>query len=253
MARGRFISNEIMGDKGVNDLSSDTCRLAYIYLITLADCEGRIIGDPDYLASMLFPRRREVTPEQIGGFIEEWALAGFVHWYETSDGEKIIQLINWDKHQKGLRKDREAPSNFPSPEECKLIQVKGNLREDKLREVKGSPPTFSGPSPDLLRSHGDNEAKEEDYITTFCQITGIAYPFNINTHAKWIQEVGEWVGLKVTRDDIQSAHHIAVDKGYTVARPASLTNFLRGEISRANAGKTDKRKFTDQDGNEVLL
>ena len=156
MARGRFISKDIIGDKEVNELSTDTCRLAYIYLITLADCEGRIIGDPDYLASMLFPRRREVTPDMIRSFVGEWAEAGFIVYYETAAGEKIIQLINWEKHQKGLRKDREAPSNFPDPKECNVIQVKNNLKESKLREVKGSPPTNSGVNTDKI---GNKENK----------------------------------------------------------------------------------------------
>jgi len=45
MARGRFISNDVINDKEINDLSSDTCRLAYVFLITIADREGRVAGD----------------------------------------------------------------------------------------------------------------------------------------------------------------------------------------------------------------
>ncbi len=149
MARGRFISNDIIADRGINELSSDTCRLAYVYLITLADCEGRIIGDPVYLASTLFPRRREVTPDMVRGFIEEWVESGFIVWYETPSGEEAIQLINWEKHQKGLRKDREAPTNFPSPNECNVIQVKGKLKEYNVNAIA---PTKSGVGTDEVGS-----------------------------------------------------------------------------------------------------
>lgn len=122
MARGRFISNAIITDRQVHELSSDTCRLAYTWLITLADREGRVIGEPDLLLAQLFPRRLgEITSDDVEGFIREWVNAGFVIWYEGKDGDYVLQLVNFEKHQTGLRKDRETPSNFDSPDDCLII------------------------------------------------------------------------------------------------------------------------------------
>lgn len=122
MARGRFISNAIITDRQVHDLSSDTCRLAYTWLITLADREGRVIGEPDLLLAQLFPRRlNEITPDDIERFINEWVLAGFVVWYEGKDGDRVLQLVNFEKHQVGLRKERESSSDFDTPEDCRII------------------------------------------------------------------------------------------------------------------------------------
>ena len=121
MARGRFISNRIIVDRQINDLSTDTCRLAFTWLITLADCEGRVFGEPDLLVSSLFPRRVDITPEMMESFIVEWANADFVTWYQASDGERYIQFRTFEKHQVGLRKNREAPSSYPDPKDCKIL------------------------------------------------------------------------------------------------------------------------------------
>lgn len=114
MARGRIISNAITGDKKVNDLSDDTSRLAFTWLITFADVDGRTNGDPALLRSMLFPRRRDITIEQIEGYIREWHNAGLIIWYEAN-GDWYIAFPNFAKHQPWLRKDREAESIIPPP------------------------------------------------------------------------------------------------------------------------------------------
>ena len=122
MARGRFISNAIITDRQVHELSSDTCRLAYTWLITLADREGRVVGEPDLLLAQLFPRRLgKITPDDVEGFINEWVNAGFMIWYEGNDGDKVLQLVNFEKHQSGLRKEREAESVYADPQDCRII------------------------------------------------------------------------------------------------------------------------------------
>lgn len=126
MARGRIISNRICADKKVNTLVDDTSRLAFTWLITFADCEGRVDGDPSVVAAKLFPRRRDITPEMMEGYIAEWAELGLIQWYE-SDGDMWIQFPNFVAHQPGLRKDKEAPSCIPPPKDG----VKTELRRSK--------------------------------------------------------------------------------------------------------------------------
>ena len=246
MARGRFISNKITLDRQVHELSSDTCRLAYTWTITFADKEGRVTGEPDLLLSQLFPRRNDITPEILEGFIGEWVSADFVIWYVGKDGDKILQLKNFEKHQIGLRKNREPKSDFDSPRDCRIIA--GTLPEECPVNVNDNVNDN-----DKLSDQNIFIKKEEDYITAFCQITGIAYPFKVSTHAQWIQEVGEWIDLNVRREDIEAAYDLAISKKYIVARPGGLTAFLRGEIAKKNGGKSEKRVYIDQDGNEVTL
>lgn len=142
MASGRMIVNAISTDKRVNQLSCDTSRLAFTWLITFCDCEGRTHGDPAIVRSMLFPRRQDVSIEQMEEYIREWALCKLIYWYEA-DGDLWIQFANFDKNQPGLRKDREAPSRIPAyvePNESRSNagvmpeQVPVKLKEVKLRE-----------------------------------------------------------------------------------------------------------------------
>jgi hypothetical protein len=112
MARGRFITNEIARDKAINDLSDDTSRLAFTWLITFADAEGRTYGDPAIILSMLFPRRRDVSFERMAYYLKEWQDAGLVRWYEAN-GDQWVEFPSFDKHQAGIRKDREAKSVIP--------------------------------------------------------------------------------------------------------------------------------------------
>src|SRR5512139_1836274 len=149
MARARMISNAITKDKRVNDLSDDTSRLAFTWLITFADAEGRTYGDPAILRSMLFPRRTDITIEQMETYILEWAMCGLIVWYEAA-GDLWIHFPSFDKHQPGLRKDREAHSEIPDPASGTapiLLQSKSGvspeqvpvkLKEIKLREVNGT-------------------------------------------------------------------------------------------------------------------
>jgi len=134
MARGRMITNDIARDRRINDLSSDTSRLAFTWLITFADAEGRTYGDPALVRSMLFPRRSDVSVEQVETFIREWAAAKLILWYEA-DGDWWICFPAFDKNQPNLRKDREPRSTIPAPE-C------GSLPDD-CRKSAGSLPDES--------------------------------------------------------------------------------------------------------------
>jgi hypothetical protein len=170
MAVGRMINNSITGDKVVNQLSDDTSRLAFTWLITFADCEGRTYGDPAMVRSMLFPRRQDITIEKMTEYIQEWKNLGLIVWYE-SNGDLWIYFPKFSKNQPGLRKDREAPSRIPIPP-CEST--------DLLR-------TYSGPTPDLspvkLKEVKLKEENENEFIAStsssaiaeniFTQVTGM--------------------------------------------------------------------------------
>lgn len=109
-----MINNAITADKRVHELSDDTSRLAFTWLVTFADCEGRTHGDPAMVRSMVFPRRADVSVEQVETYIREWAAAGLIKWYEAA-GDMWIQFPAFAKNQPGLRKDREPDSCIPAP------------------------------------------------------------------------------------------------------------------------------------------
>ena len=143
MARGRMINSKITSDILINKLSDDTSRLAFTWLIAFADVEGRTYGDPAMLRSMLFPRRDDVSIEQISKYIAEWEESGLVIWYEA-EGDKWIQVPSFTKNQPNLRKEREQTRDIPAPELVRSDdgvtpeQLPVKLREEKLREEKRS-------------------------------------------------------------------------------------------------------------------
>lgn len=155
MAYGRMIVNAITKDKRINQLSDDTSRLAFTWLITFADREGRTYGDPAIVRSMLFPRRDDVSIEQMAAYIREWHKLRLIIWYEVDD-DWFIFFPAFDKNQPGIRKEREAASIMPPPPEStsevtpELVQSNsGNdpeecrikLKEIKLKEKKGKEET----------------------------------------------------------------------------------------------------------------
>lgn len=127
MARGRIISSKIALDKRINDLSNDTSRLAFTWLITFADAEGKTHGDPAVVRSMLFPRRVDISIEEIESYITEWQDSDLIVWYEA-EGDMFIMFVGFDKNQPNLRRDREAASTIPDPEGCRRDE-NGNVVE----------------------------------------------------------------------------------------------------------------------------
>ena len=94
---------------------------------------------------------------------------------------------------------------------------------------------------------------EQDYISAFCEITGLALSGNVSTHAKWTMEVAEWIPMSIQYDDIIDAYNLAIEKGYTVSRPGGLTSFLRGNVAKNNAKHADKKTYIGPDGEEIVI
>jgi len=172
MAKGRLIQNRITLDKKVSELSDDTSRLAFTWLITYADCEGRTYGDPGIVRSMLFPRRDDIDNTKMAAYIQEWHDAGLVVWYEADD-DKYIFFPKFEDNQY-IDKSREAASTIPEPP-AEHVDTKSRVTPElvpsnsrvtreqiKLKEKK------------LIEKNGiENKTIE----TTDDVVTGINYPY----------------------------------------------------------------------------
>jgi hypothetical protein len=111
MARQRFIWPTIWDDPDLGRLTSDA-RLLYIACFSLADDQGRILGDPTYLKTQAFRYRERVTGSHIEKLLDELtgSCASF-HRYEV-DGSNYIAFLNWDEFQKPKYP---KPSKLPAP------------------------------------------------------------------------------------------------------------------------------------------
>ena len=111
MARGRMISKIISLDEKVDALSNDTVRLLFTWLIPHLDCEGRMFGDAQTVKSIVFPRR-SMNVRTMQKYLDELVKSGLIQRYADTKGTYIC-CPNFEKHQKGLRKQQEAPSQIP--------------------------------------------------------------------------------------------------------------------------------------------
>jgi len=121
MARSRnikpgFFMNEILGK--LDPLIS----LLFISLWTLSDREGRLEDRPDRILAATFPYRRELS--DINGYLTVLVSKGFIHRYEVN-GSKLIQIVNFRKHQNPHHTER--PSEYPEYSEEFKITVKAPL------------------------------------------------------------------------------------------------------------------------------
>jgi hypothetical protein len=166
MARGRMINTTICADKRVNDLSDDTSRLAFTWLIPFADKHGRTHGDPAMLCSMLFPRRRDVDPDRMAAYIREWATLGLVVWYEAS-GDLWIEFPAFSRNQPGLRQDREPDSSIPSPVGCRIVagSLPDSIQQDADKTPDECPP----------KRREENETEEKASAASDCRTPAADY------------------------------------------------------------------------------
>jgi len=111
MARGRFVSKGISLDEKVHALSDDTCRLLFTWLIAHLDCEGRMYGDAQTVKSIVFPRR-SIKTQTVEKYLRELEVNGLILRY-SAPGGLYLWMENFEKHQPGLRKDKESASQIP--------------------------------------------------------------------------------------------------------------------------------------------
>jgi len=127
----RVVRGEINSSRSLSRVSllADLC---FRSLIVAVDDFGRTEADPLMLKAALFPRRPDVTPEQVSGWVRELREEGCVQVY-TVDGVNYLAMTGWERHRGNSRR---GASKFPAPpEQCK--ESPGKSR--KIQEAPGIP------------------------------------------------------------------------------------------------------------------
>lgn len=113
MARGRMVNKTITVSLKINQLSSDTCRLMATWIISHLDKHGVYHGHPGVVRSYMFPRRTDVTVEDVDGYLDEMEAVGLIVRF-TARGDQWLWWPGFARNQVGLRADRET-TVFPPP------------------------------------------------------------------------------------------------------------------------------------------
>lgn len=135
MARGRMLNKSVSASVKINNLSDDTCRLLATWIIPHLDVRGVFYGDPAMVRSAIFPRRTDITIEQVEDYLQELCDAGLVEIFQAN-GDTWQYWTGFAHNQVGLRIDRES-SEFPVPpgySEPDNQQDDGNLPDDSRND-----------------------------------------------------------------------------------------------------------------------
>jgi len=109
MAEKRMLSKVISISEKVNELPDVFDMLLFTWMIPHTDDFGRMVGSPAKVKALVVPLQSKDISE-IKASLSRLHDAELIAWYEV-DGEKFIQILNFDKHQQGLHK--RTKSKFP--------------------------------------------------------------------------------------------------------------------------------------------
>jgi hypothetical protein len=139
-------------------------RLLWIGVITVADDQGRLRGNPTVLRSLIFPFD-DVPVKQVEATIERLVALGCLLPYDVA-GKQYLQIVNWWQYQ-DLQWAR--PSEYPPPEGwCDHVRIMKKGRyidqnwstrsESKVGKVTSSPDS----SPESSRWTDSDRASDKD-------------------------------------------------------------------------------------------
>jgi len=136
MARGRMLNKTVCASKKFDDLPDDTCRLLATWTISNLDCQGVFYGDPAMVRSYVFPRRIDVTLQDIERHLLAMEEVGLIEIFYDK-GDVWQYWPGFPQNQVGLRADRET-KDFPGP--AAAIRKQSGISLDDFRNESGMNP-----------------------------------------------------------------------------------------------------------------
>ena len=144
VAEGRFISKRVSVDRRHWSLSSDTHRMLFLMTIPHLDRDGRITGDAYELIATIAPPLIAAKDFDAESFVADLERVGLAKLYTAECGNPVLWFPRFLSNQKGLRRDREAPSKYsrhpddtPDPEDSGVGPENSPLSKGKLSKEKG--------------------------------------------------------------------------------------------------------------------
>lgn len=123
MARIRTIKPGFFKNEQLADLTPQV-RLLFIGLWTIADKEGKLEDRPKRIKAELFP----YDSFDIEPLLERLHVANFIKRYEAA-GMKVIQVINFSKHQRITGSEATSESELPDSPNGNTLETLGSTEE----------------------------------------------------------------------------------------------------------------------------
>jgi len=107
MARIRTIKPEFWQDEKLLPLT-DTTRLVFLGLISLADDCGRLVYNPKLIEALLFDPDGPDRSRDVREALANLSRIGRIVIGKAQSGQRVLQIVHWDKHQKVDKPNRAA-------------------------------------------------------------------------------------------------------------------------------------------------
>lgn len=138
MADGRFVTTEV-AESRVWDLGDDAALLWQSMLPHL-DRDGRTTGNPKALKGKVAPHSTWLTEARIEQLLVEFAQHMDFEYYEDGRGKRACQFNGFAEHQHdykagGAMYNRERPSRYPDPKDCRPVTASTPLSIASVRPV----------------------------------------------------------------------------------------------------------------------
>lgn len=187
MAEKRMLSKVISISEKVNTLPDLFDMLLFTWMIPHSDDFGRLTGSPAKVKALIVPMLDKSIAD-INSSLARLQENGLIIWYEA-DGEKIIQIENFEKHQQGLHKRTKSKfPDFPGTSgNLPKIPSEQNRTEENRTEEKGTEheQISGGSGPDF----NPYRLFEQEGFGTISPVTKDQIDDLVNTYgSRWFQE-----------------------------------------------------------------
>ena len=108
----RILKESICLNRKIDRLTDFQENMFYRLIVNVDDY-GVFLADPDVLASTLYPRKRSLSPLQVGKALKRMEELGLVTTY-ACEGEKYLKIVSWERHQRM----RSSVHRYPMPGEA---------------------------------------------------------------------------------------------------------------------------------------
>lgn len=213
MARIRAIKPDIPQDVKLSGVSDGAERTFY-RLISQSDDEGLQPGSARQLLGALYPHRLSVTERDIDGWLAELEAIGTVAIRLTTDGVRVVQLVNWHRHQ--VIKHKTASRLLPRLAEL----VEKNPTSSAISRGNSALEVGS-----RKKEVGDTSSEEGGEAAGACEAAPAAAPVVL------VSAIGDGLADSFARPD-----HRAAYLGYR--RTHRMPDALDAVLAAAHAGNT---------------
>jgi len=155
MARGRMLNQTVCASLKFQHLSDDTCRLLATWMIAHLDKNGVFYADPAMVKAAVFPRRADITPGQVGTYLDDIEGVGLIYRFRAR-GDLWQCWPGFADNQVGLRRDRES-TTYPDPPGIDAAQPpepSNKMPEGCRKDAGNNPAEEKGSKENSTKDHG---------------------------------------------------------------------------------------------------